>query len=40
MNAGLMDKEEMDKLGMIEETSWKSEDEEKLYLYQKINDLK
>ena len=47
MNSGLMEREEMEKLGMVEEvvliiceTSWKSEDDEKKFLFQKIMESK
>lgn len=35
-----MDKEDMEKLGFTEQSSWESEEQEKKYLYNKILNLK
>jgi hypothetical protein len=37
---GLMDKEDMEKLGFTDQTSWESEEQEKKYLFNKIKNLK
>ncbi|KAM3133077.1 hypothetical protein pb186bvf_014794 [Paramecium bursaria] len=36
MNNGLMQKEDLEKLGITQETSWESEEQEKQFLYDKI----
>lgn len=38
--SGLMDKEEMERLGFTEEISWESEEAEKKFLFEKIRNLK
>ena len=35
-----MDREEMEKLGFTEQTSWETEEQEKKYLYNKIQSFK
>ncbi|CAD8143113.1 unnamed protein product [Paramecium pentaurelia] len=40
MNNGLMEKEDLSKLGLGPETSWESEEQEKQFLFDKINRIK
>lgn len=40
MKSGLMEHEEMSKLGFIESNSWETEDSEKRFLFDQINKIK
>lgn len=40
MISGLMEKEEIEKLGFTDEISWETEEAEKKFLFDKISDLK
>lgn len=40
MKSGLMEHEEMNKLGFVESNSWETEDSEKKFLFDKINNMK
>lgn len=40
MKSGLMEHEEMSKLGFIESNSWETEDAEKKFLFDQINKIK
>jgi cytochrome c oxidase assembly protein subunit 19 len=40
MKSGLMEHEEMSKLGFVESTSWETEESEKKYLFEQINKIK
>ena len=40
MKSGLMEHEEMSKLGFVESTSWETEESEKKYLFDHINKIK
>jgi hypothetical protein len=40
MKSGLMEHEEMSKLGFIESNSWETEESEKRFLYEQINKIK
>ena len=40
MKSGLMEHEEMSKLGFVESNSWESEESEKMYLFDQIGEIK
>ena len=40
MKSGLMEHEEMSKLGFVDSNSWETEESEKKYLFEQINKIK